>query len=120
MQAAPCKSAEEALSSTKGNLIAEIKYDGERVQLHKNGTEFSFYSRSLKAVQDYKVRECEERREPLFRFPHSDSRLQVEDLKEVVKKAFPRGDKLILDSEVLMVDTKTGKPLPFGSLGGLL
>ena len=31
--------------------------------------------------------------------------------------ACPKGDALILDSEVLMVDTKTGKPLPFGTLG---
>lgn len=37
--------------------------------------------------------------------------------KDYIPKAFPDGDDLILDSEVLMIDTKTGQPLPFGSLG---
>ena len=37
--------------------------------------------------------------------------------KDYIPKAFPHGNDLILDSEVLMVDTKTSKPLPFGTLG---
>ena len=37
--------------------------------------------------------------------------------KEYIPKAFPTGDDLILDAEVLLVDTKTGTPLPFGTLG---
>jgi hypothetical protein len=37
--------------------------------------------------------------------------------KDYIPEAFPHGTDLILDSEVLMVDVKTGKPLPFGSLG---
>ncbi len=36
---------------------------------------------------------------------------------EFIPKAFPDGSDLILDAEVLMVDNKTGDPLPFGSLG---
>ncbi|GMT15078.1 hypothetical protein PFISCL1PPCAC_6375, partial [Pristionchus fissidentatus] len=95
MLAEPCKSVEQAMSSCKGTLITEIKYDGERVQVHKNGDSFNFYSRSLKPVQEYKM----------------------EQLNEVIPLAFPGGDKLILDAEVLLVDTSTGKPLPFGTLG---
>lgn len=38
-------------------------------------------------------------------------------LKEFIPRAFPDGSDLILDAEVLMVDNKTGKPLPFGTLG---
>lgn len=37
--------------------------------------------------------------------------------KDYIPEAFPDGDDLILDAEVLMIDTKTGQPLPFGSLG---
>jgi hypothetical protein len=37
--------------------------------------------------------------------------------KDYIPQAFPHGTDLILDSEVLLVDVKTGKPLPFGSLG---
>lgn len=36
-------------------FYAEIKYDGERVQVHKNGDTFEFFSRSLKNVQSHKV-----------------------------------------------------------------
>jgi len=36
-------------------MYAEIKYDGERVQVHKQGDEFLYYSRSLKPVQPHKV-----------------------------------------------------------------
>lgn len=41
----------------------------------------------------------------------------MEHLKEFIPKAFPGATDLILDSEVLMLDTKTQKPLPFGTLG---
>lgn len=74
---------------------AEIKYDGERVQIHKKGDSFHFYSRSLKSVTEHKV--------GFFR--------------EVIKKSCPHGDTMILDGEVLMVDKHTSKPLPFGTLG---
>lgn len=37
--------------------------------------------------------------------------------KEYIARAFPGGDDLILDSEILMVDNVTGQPLPFGTLG---
>jgi len=39
-------------------MYAEIKYDGERVQLHKKGNEFQYFSRSLKPVLPHKVRCC--------------------------------------------------------------
>ena len=76
-------------------LFLEIKYDGERVQLHKQGTEFKYFSRSLKPVMGHKV----------------------SHFKDFIPKAFLHGDDMILDGEVLMVDNNTGKPLPFGTLG---
>ena len=41
-------------------ILAEIKYDGERVQIHKNGDEFKFFSRSLKPVVASKISFFEE------------------------------------------------------------
>ena len=77
---------------SNGRLYSEIKYDGERVQVHKKGNRFAFFSRTLQPVADHKV----------------------EDMKEYVVEAFPEAESIILDVEVLMVCKKTGKPLPFG------
>lgn len=48
----------------------------------------------------------------VFFFP-----LKVAHFKDFIPQAFPGGHSMILDSEVLLIDNKTGKPLPFGSLG---
>ena len=37
-------------------MYAEIKYDGERVEVHKQGDRFEYFSRSLKPVGSHKVR----------------------------------------------------------------
>lgn len=95
MLAEACKSFSQALKKCPGGMFAEIKYDGERVQVHKSGNDFQFFSRSLKPVLSHKVA----------------------PIKDFLPKACPHGNSLILDSEVLLVDTKTGKPLPFGTLG---
>lgn len=95
MLAEACKSVEMAMKKCPNGMYSEIKYDGERVQLHKEGTEFKYFSRALKPVMPHKIN----------RF------------KDFIPKAFPHGKDLILDAEVLMVDTTTGKPLPFGTLG---
>lgn len=42
---------------------------------------------------------------------------QVAHFKEYIPQAFPGGHSMILDAEVLLIDTKTSKPLPFGTLG---
>lgn len=95
MLAEACKSVEQALKKCPNGMYSEIKYDGERVQLHKHGSDFKYFSRSLKPV-----------------LPH-----KVNHFKDYIPKAFPHARDLILDSEVLVIDTVTGKPLPFGSLG---
>ncbi|XP_064610448.1 DNA ligase 3-like [Liolophura sinensis] len=95
MLAEACRSVEQAMRKCPNGFYAEIKYDGERVQLHKKGGDFQYFSRSLKPV-----------------LPH-----KVNHFKEYIPKAFPTGDDLILDSEVLLIDTQTSKPLPFGTLG---
>lgn len=95
MLASACKSVEEAFKKSPGGLYSEIKYDGERVQIHKQGKEFKFFSRNLKPVMDHKIR----------------------DLKDYIPRAFPGAEEMILDSEIILVDTDTGALLPFGSLG---
>ncbi|KAM6163926.1 DNA ligase 3 [Rhynchocyon petersi] len=95
MLAEACKSIEYAMKKCPNGMFSEIKYDGERVQVHKNGDHFSYFSRSLKPV-----------------LPH-----KVAHFKDYIPQAFPGGESMILDSEVLLIDTKTGKPLPFGTLG---
>ena len=95
MLAAPCKSIDMAFNKLPNGVYSEIKYDGERVQLHKVGNKFSYFSRSLKPV-----------------LPH-----KVKHFKDDIPKAFVKANDLILDAEVLMVSNKTGEPLPFGTLG---
>jgi DNA ligase 3 len=95
MLADACKSVEQAFNKCKNGIYAEIKYDGERLQVHKQGSSFKYFSRNLKAVGEHKT----------------------EHLKEFVPKCFPKADSLILDGEILLYDTKTKKPLPFGTLG---
>ncbi len=95
MLAEACKSVEQAFVKCRNSVLAETKYDGERLQIHKNGSAFNYYSRNLKEVQAHKVAH----------------------LKEFIPKAFPNAKQLILDSEVLLYDSVSQKPLPFGTLG---
>lgn len=95
MLAEACKSVEQAFVKCRNHVLAEVKYDGERLQIHKSGSKFNYYSRNLKTVQAHKV----------------------EHLKEFIPKAFPNAKELILDAEVLLYDCVRQKPLPFGTLG---
>ncbi|GBL73513.1 DNA ligase 3 [Araneus ventricosus] len=94
MLAMACKDLEAPFKRYPEGFYVEIKYDGERVQIHKRDREFSYFSRSLKPVMPHKV----------------------VHLKDFIPKAFPFGNDLILDCEILLVDND-GKPLPFGTLG---
>ena len=114
MLAEACKSVDFAFKRCSNGFYAEIKYDGERLQLHKNrANKFKFFSRSLKPVVEHKI----------------------EQISQHVLKAFPNGESMILDGEILLIDRKytvhfkylfsfrnkvsyrTQKPLPFGTLG---
>ena len=55
MLAAACKSVDMAFDKCPNGMFSEIKYDGERVQLHKSNAEFKYFSRSLKPVLPHKV-----------------------------------------------------------------
>ncbi|XP_033107614.1 DNA ligase 3-like isoform X2 [Anneissia japonica] len=94
MLAEACRSVEQAFRKCPNGIYAEIKYDGERVQVHKSGDTFQYFSRSLKQV-----------------LPH-----KVAHIKDYLPLACPHGDSIILDSEILLVDNH-GNILPFGTLG---
>ncbi len=63
-------------------VVVEEKYDGERVQVHKQGNKIKLYSRRLE-----------------------DITLQYPDIVEAVKKAV-KAQNCVLDSEVMPVDKK--------------
>jgi DNA ligase 3 len=89
-----CVVTQDAMKKCPNGMFAEIKYDGERVQIHKQGSDFKFFSRNLKPVKDDKIAE----------------------VRPFVTKALPSADSVILDSEVLLVD-KQGNLLKFGTIG---
>jgi ATP-dependent DNA ligase I len=94
MLAKACKSFDEAWKRCPRGMYVEIKYDGERVQVHKQGDTYQFFSRNLKPVKVNKV----------------------EGLEELLS-ASTKAHTCILDGEVLVVDRVTLKMLPFSSLG---
>jgi DNA ligase-3 len=94
MLAKPCAELSSAFEQCAQGMYAEIKYDGERVQIHKDGGDFTYYSRSMKPVQAHKVR----------------------DVDRFFQRACPEVESAILDAEILLVDGD-GTMLPFGSLG---
>ncbi|GFO42469.1 DNA ligase [Plakobranchus ocellatus] len=161
MLAEACRSVDQAMKKCPNGFYAEIKYDGERVQLHKRGNEFKYFSRSLKPVMEHKVKldytttclqvklnctttclqvkldctttclqvklDCTTTCLQVkldctttclqVKLDCTTTCLQVRHFKDYIPKAFPTGNDLILDAEVLLVDNASGNPLPFGTLG---
>eukprot|EP00796_Vickermania_ingenoplastis_P012106 gene12106-8330_t len=85
---------EDALKKCPNGAYSEVKYDGERIQVHKNGGTLHFFSRSLKPMKPAKYASIE----------------------TFLEKAI-QATTCILDGEILMVDQRTSVPLPFGTLG---
>ncbi|OFV68203.1 MAG: DNA ligase I, ATP-dependent (dnl1) [Candidatus Syntrophoarchaeum caldarius] len=78
---------EDALANIQSPAI-EWKFDGTRVQIHKDGDEIRIYSRKLENVTE-----------------------SIPEIVSVVKKKLS-GDSFILDGEVIAIDDD-GKPRPF-------
>lgn len=55
MLAVACKSIEHEMKKCPNGMFSEIKFDGERVQVCKNGDQFSYFSCRLKPVLLHKV-----------------------------------------------------------------
>ncbi|HEX6672421.1 MAG TPA: ATP-dependent DNA ligase [Nitrososphaeraceae archaeon] len=81
----------EALKKTNGGIACEYKLDGERVQIHKDGSEIQLFSRSLEKITDH--------------YP---------DIVEVIKKY--QIQRCILEAEIVSFDLKSKKIQPFQEL----
>jgi len=87
MLAQPARDLEEAWHLLKGKLALEYKYDGARIQIHKDGRKVRAYSRRLTDI--------------------------TEAFPEIVEEfAKLRVNRILLDGEVIGVD-QDGRPLPF-------
>jgi DNA ligase 1 len=85
-------SPEEILDKLGGKCMAEYKYDGERIQLHKKGNEVVLFSRRLEKISD-----------------------QYPDAVELVKKKVT-AKEAILEGECVAMDLETGEMRPFQEL----
>ena len=91
-----CKSFELPVRKYPSGFLVEVKYDGERVQVHmlKSG-EVRFFTRAGKAVPEHKT----------------------SGVADALRRAFPGRDReIILDSEVVM-RARDGTVLAFGAQG---
>jgi DNA ligase-1 len=83
---------EEILEKLGGKCIAEYKYDGERIQAHKNGDEVVLFSRRLENISD-----------------------QYPDAIELIKR-YVKAKNVILEAECVAMILETGEMRPFQEL----
>lgn len=46
---------QDCFKKSPEGFVAEIKYDGERIQIHKDKSTFKCFSRNLKVMPEWKV-----------------------------------------------------------------
>jgi len=85
-------SPQEILEKLGGKCIAEYKYDGERVQAHREDNHIILFSRRLENITD-----------------------QYPDAVELVKK-YVRPKQAIIEAEIVATDQDTGEMKPFQEL----
>jgi len=83
---------EEILEKLGGKCIAEYKYDGERIQSHKDGEKIILFSRRLENISD-----------------------QYPDAVQLIKRHV-KAQTAILEAECVAVDPDTGEMRPFQEL----
>ncbi len=83
--------AESIASAVDGKVAVEWKFDGARVQIHKDGSDVTIYSRGLENITE-----------------------SLPDVVNLVKEQIT-ADSVILDGEVVAIDD-AGKPRPFQDL----
>ncbi|VDM59009.1 unnamed protein product [Angiostrongylus costaricensis] len=88
MLAEPCKSVEQAMKRCINGMFAEIKYDGERVQI-------SHLENVIPKA-----------------FPKASELIIDAEISSLISEACE-----MITFQILLVDNATGKPLPFGTLG---
>lgn len=89
MLAQRAESIDEVLKRMGGKAAFELKLDGIRIQAHKDGDKITMFTRRM---EDY-----------TNMFP---------DLIDPIRRAL-KSKRAILDGELVAIDKKTGKPMPF-------
>jgi DNA ligase-1 len=89
MLAQRAESVEEILERMGGKAAFELKLDGIRIQAHRDGERITLFTRRM---EDY-----------TYMFP---------DLVDPLRKAL-RSDRMVVDGELVAIDPKSGKPMPF-------
>jgi DNA ligase-1 len=92
MLAERLSSPREILEKLSGKCGAEYKYDGERIQAHKQGNDVALYSRRLESISD-----------------------QYPDAVELLKR-YVKAKEAILECECVAVESDTGEMRPFQEL----
>jgi len=92
MAAKKLSDAEEIMEKIGKKAFVEYKYDGERVQAHKNGNEVTLYSRRQEVITH-----------------------QYPDVVQLILKSI-KADSCVLEGECVAIDTDTGKMRPFQEL----
>ncbi|MHA2322315.1 MAG: ATP-dependent DNA ligase, partial [Candidatus Thorarchaeota archaeon] len=92
MAAKKLSSPEEIIEKAAGKVLVENKYDGERVQVHKNGDEVILYSRRQEVITP-----------------------QYPDVVELVQKHV-KAKTCVMEGECVAIDPSTGKMRPFQEL----
>ena len=92
MLAERLSSPEEILEKLGGRCIAEYKYDGERIQVHKRDKEVTLFSRRLENISS-----------------------QYPDAIELTKR-FVEANDAILEAECVAINLDTGEMRPFQEL----
>ncbi len=92
MLAERLSSAAEILQKLAGKCNAEYKYDGERVQVHKQGADITLFSRRLEAITN-----------------------QYPDAVELIREGI-KAKTAIMECEAVAVDPQTGELQPFQEL----
>jgi DNA ligase-1 len=82
----------EIMEKVGKRALVEFKYDGERVQAHKNGEEIILYSRRQEIITD-----------------------QYPDVVDLIKTNV-KADTCVLEGECVAIDPETGKMRPFQEL----
>jgi DNA ligase-1 len=85
-------SPQEILEKLGGKCIAEFKYDGERIQAHKEGNKVILFSRRLENITE-----------------------QYPDAVELFRKHV-KAENAIIEAEVVAIDPDTGEMRPFQEL----
>jgi len=89
MLAQRAEDIDEILERMEGKAAFELKLDGIRVQVHKNGDEIALFTRRMENYTNM--------------FP---------DIIGPLKKAL-KSRRVIVDGELVAIDKKKGKPMPF-------